>query len=196
MQKYLDIVNKIHASPYKLTIVSSGGGTNAISALLEVAGASNTILESHIPYSKESMDTFLNKKPDHYCSLDTCLNMAANAYKKSKEVDSESKTKHLLGIAITANLATTYEKKGDHKFFIVIQTYNYTKYLECFLAKGKRTREEEEELITSCVISLLANSCGFEFNLPSIDEIFISLKKSFDSPYDLTLTLYLGKMPF
>ena len=170
MQKYLDIVNKIHASPYKLTIVSSGGGTNAISALLEVAGASNTILESHIPYSKESMDTFLNKKPDHYCSLDTCLNMAANAYKKSKEVDSESKTKHLLGIAITANLATTYEKKGDHKFFIVIQTYNYTKYLECFLDKGKRTREEEEELITSCVISLLANSCGFEFNLPSIDE--------------------------
>jgi len=170
LKKYIDIVNKIHASPYKLTIVSSGGGTNAISALLEVAGASNTILESHIPYSKESMDTFLNKKPDHYCSLDTCLNMAANAYKKSKQVDSSSKTKHLLGIAITANLATTYEKKGDHKFFIVIQAYDYTKYLECFLEKGKRTREEEEELITSCVISLLANSCGLNFELPSIDE--------------------------
>ena len=115
MQKYLDIVNKIHASPYKLTIVSSGGGTNAISALLEVAGASNTILESHIPYSKESMDTFLNKKPDHYCSLDTCLNMAANAFKKSKQIDTTSKTKHLLGISITANLATTYEKKGEHR---------------------------------------------------------------------------------
>ncbi len=170
MKKYIDIVNEIHSSPYKLTIVSSGGGTNAISALLEVPGASNTILESHIPYSKESMNSFLNKEPDHYCSLDTCLNMAANAFKKSKQIDTSTKTKHLLGISITANLATTYEKKGDHKFFIVVQAYDYTKYLECYLEKGKRSREEEEELITACVISLLADSCGFEFNIPEIDE--------------------------
>ena len=170
MKKSIDIINKIHASPFKLTIVSSGGGTNAISALLKVPGASNTILESYIPYSKESMDDFLSKKPDHYCSLDTCLSMAANAFKKSKQIDSASKTKHLLGIAITASLATTYEKKGEHKFFIVVQSYNYTKYLECLLEKGKRTREEEEELITNCVISLLASSCNFEFDLPEIDE--------------------------
>ena len=78
MKKYLDIVNEVHKSPYKLTIVSSGGGTNAISALLEVPGASNTILESHIPYSKESMNSFLNKKPDHYCSLDTLNRFFAN----------------------------------------------------------------------------------------------------------------------
>jgi len=114
LKKYLDIVHEVHKSPFKLTIVSSGGGTNAISALLEVPGASNTILESHIPYSKESMNSYLNKKPDHYCSLDTCLNMAANAFKKSKQIDTTSKTKHLLGISITANLLHTYEKRGDH----------------------------------------------------------------------------------
>ena len=76
-------MNDIHASPYKLTFVSSGGGTNALSTLLKVPGASNTILESYVPYSKESMNKFLNKIPDHYCSLDTCLSMGANAYKKS-----------------------------------------------------------------------------------------------------------------
>ena len=122
MKKYLNIVNEVHKSPYKLTIVSSGGGTNAISALLEVPGASNTILESHIPYSKESMNSFLNKKPDdHYCSLDTCLNMAANAFKKSKQIDTSSKTKHLLGISITANLATTYEKKEIISFLLLFK---------------------------------------------------------------------------
>ena len=135
MNKYLNIVKKIHNSPYKLTFVSSGGGTNAISSFLEVPGASNTILESYIPYSKESMDKFLNRQPDHYCSLETCLSMAANAYKKSKEINNVSKSKHLLGVAITANLKTTYEKKGEHKFFIVVQAYDYTKYLECFLEK-------------------------------------------------------------
>ena len=170
MKKYLNIVKKIHSSPFKLTFVSSGGGTNAISSLLKVPGASNTILESYIPYSKESMDLFLNKKPDHYCSLDTCLSMAANAYKKSKEIDSRINTKYLIGMAITANLATTYEKKGEHKFFIVIQTHDSTKYLECYLEKGKRTREQEEELITEFAISLLAESCGFIFDLPRTDE--------------------------
>ena len=170
MNKYQDIVEKIHSSPFKLVIVSSGGGTNAISSLLKVPGASNTILESHIPYSKESMNEFLNSKPDHYCSLDTCLSMAANAYKKSTKIDRQSKSKHLLGIAITANLATTYKKKGDHKFFIVVQSHDYTKYLECYLEKDIRTREMEEELITGCVINLLSESCGLKCDLPEISE--------------------------
>ena len=170
MNKYQDIVEKIHSSPYKLVIVSSGGGTNAISSLLKVPGASNTILESHIPYSKESMNEFLNSKPDHYCSLDTCLSMAANAYKKSTKINKQSKSKHLLGIAITANLATTYKKKGDHKFFIVVQSHDYTKYLECYLEKDVRTREMEEELITGCVINLLSESCGIKCDLPEISE--------------------------
>lgn len=170
MNKYQDIVEKIHSSPFKLVIVSSGGGTNAISSLLKVPGASNTILESHIPYSKESMNEFLNSKPDHYCSLDTCLSMAANAYKKSTKINKQSKSKHLLGIAITANLATTYKKKGDHKFFIVVQSHDYTKYLECYLEKDARTREMEEELITGCVINLLSESCGLKCDLPKISE--------------------------
>jgi len=170
LNKYQDIVEKIHSSPFKLVIVSSGGGTNAISSLLKVPGASNTILESHIPYSKESMNEFLNSKPDHYCSLDTCLSMAANAYKKSTKINKQSKSKHLLGIAITANLATTYKKKGDHKFFIVVQSHDYTKYLECYLEKDVRTREMEEELITGCVINLLSESCGIKCDLPEISE--------------------------
>ena len=170
MKEYIEIVKKIHASKYKVTFVSSGGGTNAISSLLGIPGASNTIIESYIPYSKESMDKFLNKKPDQYCSLETCLSMGANAFKKSREIDVQTKSKYLLGLAITANLSTTYKKKGDHKFFIVIQSYNYTKYLECYLEKGKRSRNEEEELITSFAISLLAQSCGIDYEMPKLDE--------------------------
>ena len=130
MNKYLELIEKIHASPFRLTFVSSGGGTNAISELLKVPGASNTVLESYIPYSKESMNTFLNKTPDQYCSLETCLSMAANAFKKSKEIDQRTKTRYLLGIAITANLATTYEKKGEHRFYIALQTRDYSRSIE------------------------------------------------------------------
>ena len=170
MQDRTDLIRKIHESKYKITYVSSGGGTKAISSLLRVPGASKTILESYIPYSKKSMDLFLNKKPDHYCSLNTCLSMSANAYKKSIEIEPETKTKYLIGIAVTASLATTYKKIGDHKFFIVMQTDSYTKTISCILEKNSRTREEEEELITEYVLSLIAETCSINNEFPQHQE--------------------------
>ena len=109
--------------------------------------------------------------------------MAANAYKKSLEISDKTKSKYLLGLAITANLATTYEKKGDHKFFIVIQADDYTEYLECYLEKGKRSRNEEEELITECAISLLSKSCGLEYPLPEPDEEIKVKKVTAEKPW-------------
>jgi nicotinamide mononucleotide (NMN) deamidase PncC len=170
MEDHSRLIRQIHESKYKITFVSSGGGTNAISSLLKVPGASNTILESYIPYSKKSMDLFLNRKPDHYCSLDTCLSMAANAYKKSMQIDKESKTKHLIGISVTASLATTYTKIGNHKFYIAVQTESYTKSIECILVKGARSREQEEELITEYVLCLIAECCGLEKENPQHEE--------------------------
>ena len=165
------LIQKIHESKYRITFVSSGGGTNAISSLLKVPGASNTVLESYIPYSKKSMDLFLNRKPDHYCSLNTSLSMAANAYKKCMQIDPEYKKKYLIGISVTASLATTYTKIGDHKFYLSVQTESFTKSIECLLIKGSRSREEEEQLITEYVLSLVAECCGIEKNMPHHDEI-------------------------
>ena len=165
-----ELIKKIHQSPFKVTIVSSGGGTEAISSLLQVPGASNTILESYIPYAKESMDAYLNKKPDHYCSMQTCLSMAANAYKSCSMIASETKSKYLIGISITASLATTYTKIGDHKFYIVLQTSSYTKSVACILDKNTRSRKEEEELIANYVMHLLGEACGIKVNKPSHSE--------------------------
>ena len=54
-------IKAIHESPFKFVISSSGGGTNAISTLMGVPGASQSILESYVPYSRESLDIHLNK---------------------------------------------------------------------------------------------------------------------------------------
>ena len=117
------------------------------------------------------MDLFLNRKPDHYCSLNTSLSMAANAYKKCMQIDPEYKKKYLIGISVTASLATTYTKIGDHKFYISVQTESFTKSIECLLIKWSRSREEEEQLITEYVLSLVAECCGIEKNMPHHDEI-------------------------
>ena len=112
MSDYSKIIEKIHSSPFRFVIVSSGGGTNAISKILKIPGASKSVLEAYVPYARESLDYYLLKQPDHYCSLDTTLSMAAKAYSAAKKIDLNSNHKNLLGIAVTASLATNYLKKG------------------------------------------------------------------------------------
>ena len=59
MSQYLEIIQKIHSSSFRFVLVSSGGGTNAISEILKVPGASKSVLEAYVPYAKESLDYYL-----------------------------------------------------------------------------------------------------------------------------------------
>ena len=159
MSQYLEIIQKIHSSPFRFVLVSSGGGTNAISEILKVPGASKSVLEAYVPYAKESLDYYLLKQPDHYCSLGTTLSMAAKAYSAAKKIDPYTNPKNLLGVAVTASLATNYSKKGEHKFFIAIQTYKYSSSFSYSFVKGELSREEEEQVVTDHIINAIAQSC-------------------------------------
>ena len=159
MSQYLEIIQKIHSSPFRFVLVSSGGGTNAISEILKVAGASESVLEAYVPYAKESLDYYLLKQPDHYCSLDATLSMAAKAYSAAKKIAPGTNPKNLLGVAVTASLATNYSKKGEHKFFIAIQTYKYSSSFSYSFVKGELTRDEEEQVVTDYIIKAIAQSC-------------------------------------
>ena len=171
-------IKDLHASKFKFVIVSSGGGSNAIGTLLKVPGASNSILEAYIPYAKESLDFYLMKKPESYCSLDTTTRMAARAYSAAKKIDEQSDIKNLFGVAITASLSTNYKKRGEHRFHIAVQTRDFSKSISCVLEKGTRTREQEEELVTEFVIALISECCEFNYEYPDIKEMpeFISIK--------------------
>lgn len=163
-------IKEIHNTDYKFVVVSSGGGSNAIASLLKVPGASKSVLEAYIPYAKESLDFYLLKKPDFYCSKETALRMAAKAYSAAKKIDPKSSRKKLLGIAITAALATNYKKRGDHKFHIALQTEDYSKSISCILEKGARSREEEEQLVTEYVVNLISESLGLDYQYPNTKE--------------------------
>ena len=97
MKDNLKIIQELHKTDFKFVIVSSGGGSNAVGTLLKVPGASNSVLEAYIPYAKESLDFYLLRKPDFYCSIDTTLRMAARAYSAAKKIDPNSDVSKLFG---------------------------------------------------------------------------------------------------
>ena len=148
-----------------MLLFSSGGGTNAISEILRIPGASKSVLEAYVPYAKESLDHYLLRQPDHYCSMDTTLSMAAKAYSAAKQIDPMNHPKNLLGIAVTASLATNYSKKGEHKFFIAIQTHKYSKSFAYSFVKGELSRASEEAIVTNYVINSLAEACDIKTEL-------------------------------
>jgi hypothetical protein len=43
MKEQIELIKKIHLSGYRFVTVSSGGGTDAISAMLRVPGASKSV---------------------------------------------------------------------------------------------------------------------------------------------------------
>ena len=96
--------------------------------------------------------------------------MAAKAYSAAKKIDTKTNIDKLFGIGITASLATTYEKKGEHRFFIALQTRDYSKSIECVIEKGKRSREEEEQLVTGYLVNLLAQTINLPSSYPDHEE--------------------------
>jgi hypothetical protein len=93
--------------------------------------------------------------------------MAAKAYSAAKKIDPDINPKNLLGVAVTASLATNYSKKGEHKFFIAIQTYKYSSSFSYSFVKGELTREEEEQIVTHHIINAIAQSCEVQNNIIS-----------------------------
>jgi hypothetical protein len=59
------------------------------------------------------------------------------------------------GLSVTASLRTTDPKRGEHRAFVAIQTLASTREWQLTLAKGKRTRAEEERLVRDLALHAL-----------------------------------------
>ncbi|XP_020081149.1 uncharacterized protein LOC109704778 isoform X1 [Ananas comosus] len=108
------LVEAIHSSPTQAVIVLAGGASQALGWLMSVPGASNTILEVAVPYSKISMAQFLSKIPTQFTSQQTAEEMALVAYNRALKLSRPGLP--VLGVGFTGSLASTHPKRGDHRY--------------------------------------------------------------------------------
>lgn len=157
------LIETIHESPYRLVFVTAGAGTQALSNLLGVAGASETLLEAVVPYSYASFDDFLGYKPKRYVHPKAANLLAGRALTRARWLEDEDRP--VLGVACTATIATNRPKKGEHRAHIALwQPEKVTRY-SLYLAKGKRDRAGEEEVVSRLILNGLAEACGLEQRL-------------------------------
>lgn len=163
-----DLVRRIHATPTQFVLVVTGGGSAAISALLQVPGGSRTLLEAVVPYSSASLVAWLGHAPEHFCHDRTARAMAMVAEQRARRYANPDPAgeRCLCGLGCTASLASDRPKHGPHRVHVALQTKSLTICHTLELLKGRRTRRREEATAAAMILNLLAEACGLRQRVP------------------------------
>ena len=154
-----DIVRGLHELPQRGVIYVTGGGSLLLSDLLRVPGASATLLEAGVPYAPASLASLLGTPPERACSAATARDLAMRAFLRATELVPGADT---FGFAITASLRSTRRKQGEHRAHCAMQTAARTHTISVHLAKGRRSREQEERLLADIALAALAEAVGMQ----------------------------------
>jgi nicotinic acid mononucleotide adenylyltransferase len=148
----------MHASGRQAVLAITGGGSGAIAELLRVPGGSRLLLEALVPYDPGSLASFLGFEPGQACSTETAVAMAQRARERASKLAPAGL--HLVGLGATAGLVTDRPRQGEHRFHIAATTEAGTDQCSVVLAKGRRDRPGEEDLVARAIVLWLGRACG------------------------------------
>ena len=148
----------MHASGRQAVLAITGGGSGAIAELLRVPGGSRLLLEALVPYDSRALATFLGFEPEQACSVETAVAMAQRARERAAKFAPTGA--QLVGLGATAGLVTDRPRQGEHRVHIAVSTGAGTDHCSIVLAKGRRDRPGEEDLVAHAVVLWLARACG------------------------------------
>jgi nicotinamide mononucleotide (NMN) deamidase PncC len=173
VQKKMDavvtkLIEKIHAAKTPYVVAVTGGGSRAIADLLAVPGASNVLLEAVVPYAAAALDQFLGAAPESYCSEPTARAMAVMGLERARRLVAENVP--LAGIGCTASLASDRPKRGEHRLHVALQTDRVTQSWSVTLVKGRRSREQEEDIVGRVVLAAMCGSMAPTSSLGVTDD--------------------------
>jgi nicotinic acid mononucleotide adenylyltransferase len=156
------LISALHASGRKAALAITGGGSGAIAELLRVPGGSRLLIEAQVPYDAQALAAFLGFAPAQACSSDTAIAMAQTARARAARLMPAGTD--LVGLGATAALVSDRPRKGEHRFHIAFANSadpNSTgAHCTCVLAKGRRDRAAEEDLVARAIVLWLARACG------------------------------------
>jgi len=152
------LISASHASGRKAALAITGGGSGAVGELLRVPGGSRLLIEAQIPYDALALATFLGFAPAQACNSDTAIAMARTARARAAKLVPAGT--ELVGLGATAALVSDRPRRGEHRFHIAFANSAGIAHCTCVLAKGRRDRAGEEDLVARAIVLWLACACG------------------------------------
>jgi hypothetical protein len=152
------LIAALHTSGRKAALAITGGGSGAIGELLRVPGGSRLLIEAQVPYDAQALASFLGFAPAQACSSDTAIAMARSARARAARLVPAGTD--LVGLGATAALVSDRPRKGEHRFHLAFANAAGIAHCTCIMAKGRRDRAAEEDLVSRAIVLWLARACG------------------------------------
>ena len=182
-------ISALHGSGPKAALAITGGGSGAIGELLRVPGGSRLLIEAQVPYDEQALAEFIGFAPAQACSADTAIAMAHAARRRAQRLvpgDIE-----LVGLGATAALVSDRPRRGEHRFHVACATSVGVSHCTVVLAKGRRDRSGEEDVVARSIVLWLAGVCGVAAPPPTSlldpDEHFAAVEIPIGDPVDRLL---------
>jgi hypothetical protein len=158
------LISTTHASGRKAALAITGGGSGAIGELLRIPGGSRLLIEAQVPYDEQALAAFLSFAPEQASSAETAIAMARTARARaSRLVPADT---DLVGLGATAALVSDRPRRGEHRFHIAWANAAGVAHCTGVLAKGRRDRGGEEDLVARAIVLWLARACGVDAPSP------------------------------
>jgi hypothetical protein len=168
------LISTVQASGHKAALAITGGGSGAIGELLRVPGGSRLLLEAQVPYDALALAAFLGFAPAQACSADTAIAMARSVRAHASGLVPADTD--LIGLGATAALVSDRPRRGEHRFHIAFASSFRIAHCTGVMAKGRRDRAAEEDLVSRSIVLWLAHACGVAAPSPrsllDVDEHF------------------------
>jgi hypothetical protein len=158
------LISALHASGRKAALAITGGGSGAVGELLRVPGGSRLLIEAQVPYDERALATFLGFAPAQACSSDTAIAMALTVRARAARLVPAGTD--LVGLGATAALVSDRPRKGEHRFHIAFANSAGITHCTCVMAKGRRDRGAEEDLVSRAIVLWLGRACGITASSP------------------------------
>ena len=152
------LISALHASGRKTALAITGGGSGAIGELLRVPGGSRLLIEAQVPYDARALALFLGFAPTQASSADTAIAMARSARARAARLAPQDIDP--VGLGATAALVSDRPRKGEHRFHIAFANSAHIAHCTGVMAKGRRDRAAEEDIVSRAIILWLAHACG------------------------------------
>lgn len=141
----------------------TGGGTRAISKLLENGGASGVFMGANIPYAELDLavfiDTWVQRNVWKCCSEETAKNMADSALEKCKSMSIIDE--HLnVGLGCTAVLSRGKDEREDRinqAFICVTGDHKIIEIYVEFVPTSFIGRPSQEDMLSNLILAGLAD---------------------------------------
>jgi hypothetical protein len=160
------IAKKLHSLPGRGCIVVTGSGIQAISDLFSEPGASRTILEAQVPYSRKALYEFVGESTEQHVSAKEAQLMAQSALRRAEHLaEGDEGDQPLFGVGCTAAVATDRVRRGEDRAHIAWATATRSGGASIWFDKKARTRADEDAIVSAIVLNSIAEALEIEERL-------------------------------